>query len=133
MEIFGKIGETLVNVGKDATQKAKDLSGAAKLNLDIKSKEDFVQKQFAELGKIYYQVHEGEENVEGAEHFELIAEAMAAIDKMKLELQGLKGTKVCPKCGEEVSEGAEYCSTCGEKLPIVVDTEATEVEHTEEE
>ena len=41
MAFFDKLGETIVNVGKDATQKAKDLSGVAKLNLDIKAKEDF--------------------------------------------------------------------------------------------
>ena len=33
MAFFDKLGETIVNVGKDATQKAKDLSGVAKLNL----------------------------------------------------------------------------------------------------
>ena len=38
MAFFDKLGETIVNVGKDATQKAKDLSGVAKLNLDIKAK-----------------------------------------------------------------------------------------------
>ena len=47
MDLFGKIGETIVNAGKDATQKAKDLSGVAKLNLDIRSKEDFIEKQYA--------------------------------------------------------------------------------------
>ena len=50
MAFFDKLGETIVNVGKDATQKAKDLSGVAKLNLDIKAKEDYVQRQYTELG-----------------------------------------------------------------------------------
>ena len=35
MAFFDKLGETIVNVGKDATQKAKDLSGVAKLNLAV--------------------------------------------------------------------------------------------------
>lgn len=134
MDLFGKIGETIVNAGKDATQKAKDLSGVAKLNLDIRSKEDFIEKQYAELGKIYYQAHAGETDVDGAEHFELIKEALDAIDKMRIEIQELKGTKICPKCGAEVSDGAEYCSACGEKIPEVVDTDAVvvEEENTEE-
>lgn len=32
------MGEKLVTAGKDVTQKAKDLSGTAKLNFDIKAK-----------------------------------------------------------------------------------------------
>ena len=72
MAFFDKLGETIVNVGKDATQKAKDLSGVAKLNLDIKAKEDYVQRQYTELGRIYYEEHKTESEVDGAEHFELI-------------------------------------------------------------
>ena len=53
MEFFEKLGDTIVNVGKDVTQKAKDVSGIAKLKLDIKSKEDFIKEQYIELGKIY--------------------------------------------------------------------------------
>ena len=32
MEFFEKLGDTIVNVGKDVTQKAKDVSGIAKLD-----------------------------------------------------------------------------------------------------
>lgn len=130
MALFEKLGETIVSVGKDATQKAKDLSGVAKLNLDIKSKEDYVQKQYAELGKVYYEAHKGDAVVDGSEHFELIAEALDAIEKMKVEIMELKGTKTCPNCGEELADGAEYCSSCGEKISVVVDVEDAAEEET---
>lgn len=123
MALFEKLGETIVSVGKDATQKAKDLSGVAKLNLDIKAKEDYVQKQYAELGKVYYEAHKGDSVVDGSEHFELITEALDAIEKMKVEIMELRGTKTCPNCGEELTDGAEYCSSCGEKVSVVVDAE----------
>ena len=110
MSFFDKLGETIVNVGKDATQKAKDLSGVAKLNLDIKAKEDYVQRQYTELGRIYYEEHKTESEVDGAEHFELIKEALEEIERMKLEIMELRGTKTCPKCGAELADGAEFCS-----------------------
>ena len=44
MDFFDRMGEKLVTAGKDVTQKAKDLSGIAKLNFDIKAKEDFIEK-----------------------------------------------------------------------------------------
>ena len=43
MEFFDKLSESLVSAGKDVSQKAKDVSEIAKLKLDIKSKEDYVQ------------------------------------------------------------------------------------------
>ena len=48
MDFFDRMGEKLVTAGRDVTQKAKDLSGTAKLNLDIKAKEDFIEKQYAQ-------------------------------------------------------------------------------------
>ena len=123
MAFFDKLGETIVNVGKDATQKAKDLSGVAKLNLDIKAKEDYVQRQYTELGRIYYEEHKTESEVDGAEHLELIKEALEEIERMKLEIMELRVTKTCPKCGAELADGAEFCSACGEKVSVVVDTD----------
>ena len=55
MEFFDKLSESLVSAGKDVSQKAKDVSEIAKLKLDIKSKEDYVQKQYEELGRSYYE------------------------------------------------------------------------------
>ena len=57
MEFFDKLSESLVSAGKDVSQKAKDVSEIAKLKLDIKSKEDYVQKQYEELGRSYYEKH----------------------------------------------------------------------------
>ena len=45
MEFFDKLSETIVSAGKDVGQKAKDVSGIAKLKMDIRSKEDFVEKR----------------------------------------------------------------------------------------
>jgi hypothetical protein len=56
-----------MSAGKDVGQKAKDVSGIAKLKMDIRSKEDFVEKQYAELGKAYYEKHKDEENAETEE------------------------------------------------------------------
>ena len=57
MALFDKLGETLVNASRDVSQKAKDLSGTAKLTLDIRSKEDQVQKLYAEVGRQYFEEH----------------------------------------------------------------------------
>lgn len=43
MSFFDEMKESLVSAGKDVSQKAKEVSGVAKLKLDVKSKEDYVE------------------------------------------------------------------------------------------
>ena len=109
MEFFDKLGETLMTAGRDVSQKAKELSGAAKLNLDIKAKEDFVQKQYAEIGRQYYEAHKDDASTE-FEQFASIREALESIEQMKKDLLELKGAKACPQCGAKMSEDAAFCS-----------------------
>ena len=46
MEFFDKLSETIVSAGKDVGQKAKDVSGIAKLKMDIRSKGRACQRRF---------------------------------------------------------------------------------------
>lgn len=124
MDFFDKLGESLVSAGKDVSQKAKDVSEIAKLKLDIKSKEDYVQKQYAVLGQAYYEKHKDEEGIEEAEQFFLIREAQESIERMKAEVLRIQGSAECPKCGAKMPEGATFCSSCGAKLNDIYEEEA---------
>lgn len=118
MEILEKISDTILHVGKDVTQKAKDVSGIAKLKMDIRSKEDFIKEQYIELGKLYYEKNKGID-VEEQAQFERIDEAQNEIEQMKLQILELKKAKKCPDCGAEAPDTAGYCSVCGAKLTVV--------------
>ncbi len=117
MEFFDKLGASLVTAGRDVSQKAKDLSETAKLKLDLKSKEDFLQKQYAELGRLYYEEHKNDDSC-SYEQFSEIAETLSSIDHLKHLLMDLKGSKICPKCGAQMPEDAGFCSNCGENLSM---------------
>ena len=119
------MSETIVSAGKDVGQKAKDVSEIAKLKMDIKSKEDFVEKQYAELGKAYYEKHKDDETEETGEngektpeqeHFFLISEALGEIERMRAEVLKIQGAAECPKCGAKMPQGAAFCSNCGTKM-----------------
>lgn len=125
MELFDKLSETIMSAGKDVGQKAKDVSEIAKLKMDIKSKEDFVEKQYAELGKAYYEKHKDDETEETGEngektpeqeHFFLISEALGEIERMRAEVLKIQGAAECPKCGAKMPQGAAFCSNCGTKM-----------------
>ncbi len=118
MEFFDKLGETIVSAGKDVGQKAKDVSEIAKLRIDIRAKEEYVQEQYAVIGAAYYEKHKNDEVVgtDEAEQFYLIGEALAEIARMKAEVLKIKGASECPKCGARMPEAATFCSDCGAKL-----------------
>lgn len=130
MALFDKLGATLVNASKDVSQKAKDLSGTAKLSLDIRGKEDQVEKLYAEIGMRYYMEHKDDEPA-AYEQMTQIREMLADIDVMKKELLELKGAKVCARCGIEIDAADAYCKNCGAKIEdedIVVDAVVREAE-----
>ncbi len=131
MEFFDKLGETLMTAGRDVSQKAKELSGAAKLNLDIKAKEDFVQKQYTEIGRQYYEAHKDDDSTE-FEQFASIREALESIEQMRKDLLELKGAKACPQCGAKMSEDAAFCSECGASLTPAEEPEVPDEEKYEE-
>ena len=116
MDFLDKLGESLVTAGKDVSQRAKDVSEIAKLRLDIRAKEDYVAKQYVALGQAYYEKHRDEEGIEEAEQFFLIREALEEIERMRAEVQKLRGAAECPNCGAQMPEGAAFCSNCGAKL-----------------
>ncbi|MCI9210747.1 MAG: zinc ribbon domain-containing protein [Eubacterium sp.] len=132
MDFFERLGDTIVNVSRDVTQKAKDVSGIAKLKLDMKAKEDFIKEQYAALGKWYYQEHKEEEGEQRA-WIQRIDEALEAIAQMELKILELKKARVCQECGAQASDTAEYCSVCGAKLVVVVKEDVPEADVAAEE
>ena len=125
MDFFDKLGATLSSAGKDVSQKAKDLSGTAKLNLDIKAKEDLIQKQYTELGRIYYAAHKEDSAAEGINCIHAIREAEQEIARMKDEIMKIKGAVACPNCGAQLPVGTGFCGQCGTKITGAAPTPAT--------
>lgn len=126
MDFFDKLGETLSSAGKDVSQKAKDLSGTAKLNLDIKAKEDLIQKQYTELGRIYYAAHKEDAAAEGINCIHAIREAEQEIARMRDEIMKIKGAVACPNCGAQLPVGTGFCGQCGTKITTATAAPAPE-------
>lgn len=122
MDFFSKLGETLSEAGKDVSQKAKDLTGLAKLNLDVRSKEEYVQHQYEEIGRQYYQMHKDDiEPVLG--EISLIRDALEEIEQLRREIAELKGLKRCPSCGIAMDMEAVFCTKCGTRYDSVFEEE----------
>lgn len=113
---------SLFAAGRDVTQKAKEVSEVAKLKMDIHTKEDFVEKQYAALGRAYYEANKDNVNEKDAEQFRVLAEAIEEIDRMNQQVLDIQGVAQCPNCGNKVPAGTSFCCDCGAKLEeIIVD------------
>ena len=114
---FEDMKNKIVSAGKEVGDKAKEASSTAKIRLDIRSKEDFLQKQYAELGKLYYEAHK-EEEVPEQECFASIAQTLGEIQALKDEILVTQGAVICPQCGAKQPKEHTYCHKCGAHLSI---------------
>lgn len=133
MDFFSKVGATLSSAGKDVTQKARDLTDATRLKMEIKSKEDFIKRQYESIGSKYYEAHKEDDATPFDEIF-LITQTLSEIEAVKKELASVKGYTKCASCGAELDPQAAYCSKCGAKNGNAdVDTDADVVDNVGEE
>ena len=120
MSAWDDLKGSLFAAGRDVSQKAKEVSEVAKLKMDIHTKEDFVEKQYAILGRAYYEANKDNVDEKYAEQFRVIEEAIEEIHRMSQQVLDIQGVVQCANCGKKVPIGTSYCSDCGAKLDEVV-------------
>ena len=113
---YNKLKNNIVAAGKDVGAKAKEATNVAKIKMDICSKEDYLEKQYAELGKAYYAAHKDDEEVAEPACFKNIHDALAELDALNEELMDVQGSVICKNCGTKQSDEAKFCKNCGAPL-----------------
>lgn len=123
MDFFDKLGKKIAEASRDVADKTKELTDTAKVKLDMKNKEDYIESQYTSIGKQYFESHQFDDSDEYPQ-IAMIKAAMDEIDELKAQLMNIKGAKECPNCHQMVPMDAEYCSFCGAK--VTVEQAATE-------
>ena len=112
---LNKVKESLVNAGKEVESMAKDASVIAKIKIDIHNKEVFLEKQFALLGKAFYEAHK-DEDIEEQVYFTSIKEAEVELAELNAKLLATTGAVECPSCGTKQPQDKAFCADCGTEL-----------------
>ena len=115
MAFFEQIGKKLTDAGQGVAQQTKNIADVARLNVAISEKERKIAQLYTVIGQSYYEKHKDDPNVEIPEVAEVNA-LVAEIAQSRQEISQIKGVQNCPACGAEVSDGAAFCTACGNKL-----------------
>lgn len=115
MGIFNKLGDVVSDASRNVNEKTKNMSDTSNLKRKVLYEEERIMEIFADIGMTYYKTPEKVDEMKA--YCDDIDTRKRRIKKMKFELQGLKGVKVCPKCQSQVQEKFLFCGVCGEKLP----------------
>ena len=129
MDFFNKLGDSIVSVTQEAVEKGKGMTDIAKLQYEMKTKEDFCKKQYEEVGRKFYEENKDVIPESYVDLFEEIEAANHKIAEIKEQIANIKGGSSCPKCGAIVAASASFCSECGTKLgDMFEEEEVTETE-----
>jgi uncharacterized protein YpuA (DUF1002 family) len=111
-----KIGET----AQAAAKKSSEIVEVTKLNSNINSEEDKIQKLFTQIGKTVYENFKQTGNTVdfAAEDCQQIAAHEENIKALREKIAEVKGIKSCINCGAEMERTQLFCSKCGTKNDI---------------
>ena len=125
----------LENLGKAAQAAAKksgELVEVTKLNVNINSEEDKIQKLYTQIGKSVYERYSasGEVSDDIRETCEAITVHEQNIKGLRDKIAEVKGTKQCIGCGAEMEKTQVFCSKCGTKNELTPSASAVPAQET---
>lgn len=118
MEFFDEALNKAKDVFDVACKKTEEVVTSEKQRFDISLLKSKREKDYAILGKLYYQSVKDAELPDGKEKdlVEEIRDKTAKIDELTAEFQNAKNRDVCPACGAGVAKNSTYCHKCGAKM-----------------
>lgn len=91
MDFFNKVEETITNKGQAVVDKAKEMAEIASLKSQIATCEDVIKKNYAQIGKLYFEKY-GEEPEEAfAKECRAIENAKAGRKELEEKIKEIKG------------------------------------------
>lgn len=130
MAFLDNMGKKLGEAAQAAAKKSGELVEVTKLNVNINSEEDKIQKLYTQIGKKIYEKYAGSGAAEKeiAEDCETIKVHEQNVRSLKNKILEVKNLKACTGCGTEMERGQIFCSKCGARNEIPHNEEAEQKE-----
>jgi len=117
MSLLDGIGKKISQTGQDTVKKAKSFVEANKINNQIAEEQRALNTFYSQIGEKYYRLYKDAPADEFAQLCDRITAGVIRIAELQTEVQRLKNTRMCPKCGAVCQINVQFCSTCGAQLP----------------
>ncbi len=101
-----------------AYKKTGEVVTIEKQKFNITSLKSKREKDFADLGRIYFElVKDSTELDDNTRNLvDAICEKNEEIARLNEDIQNIRNKRVCPKCNASVDINSTFCNVCGEKL-----------------
>lgn len=91
MDLFEKIGDTIIATGKEAADKAKELAEIASLKGQIATCEEVMKRNYIEIGKLYYEQYGEIPDEAFSKYCMSVKNAKAGAEELKERINDIKG------------------------------------------
>lgn len=115
-EFLDRVSDTVMTAGRVVSDKAKNVTDITKAKYELSTKESELKDKYRLIGERFYEEHRDDHDASYDEVFGEIEGLKNEIEDINDRIVGLKGSRLCPSCGAEVSEGANFCTKCGSAL-----------------
>ena len=117
MGLLDGIGKKIAQSGQDTVKKAKSFAEATRINSQIAEEQRAVSAFYSQIGEKYYTLYKDAPADEFAQTCDRITAGLIRIAELQTEVQRLKNTRLCPKCGAVSAANVQFCASCGAELP----------------
>ena len=103
-----------------ACKKTDEVVTTQKQKFSIASLESKREKDFADLGRIYFELAKNSTDLtdEARNLVDAISEKNEEIARLNQDIQNTKNKRICPNCNANIDMNSVYCNNCGAKLNI---------------
>lgn len=101
-----------------ACKKTDEVVTVEKQKFNIASLKSKREKDYADLGKIYFELVKDSADLEDDTRnlVDAITEKNEEIARLNEDIQNVKNKRVCPNCNANIDINSSYCNSCGQKL-----------------
>lgn len=120
MAFLENLGKKVGEAAQAAAKKSGELVEITKLNVNIGSEEDKIQKLYTQIGKIVFEKYNatGEADGDLRGSCEAIKVHESNIKALKEKIMEVKNVKQCSNCGTEMERTQIFCSKCGTRNDV---------------
>ena len=111
------LGKKLSQLGADTKNSVQKMSESYQISSKVKEQKAAMEKLFAQIGEKVFNADPEAAPAGLEEIYASVKEVKDTLSSLEDQRQKVKRVVVCPECGKEAPEDANFCSVCGTKLP----------------